>query len=87
MFWDIPTGKADQKLSRDVKEPFMYRPTWLGQSCVGTSKALQVDPAVKFAAVGSEDGYVFVYDMTTGTPPGRKKAATKHSGNVSLLFA
>lgn len=87
VFWDIPTGKCDQKHSKkNAKETMFYRPAWLGQDCLGTSHVLEVDPAQTFVAVGSDDGYVFAYDFITGLPPGRKRPAVKHNGKVYLFF-
>lgn len=86
LFWEIPTGKCDQKTSRDVKEVMFYRPAWLGQDCKGQSTCMEVDPRCSFVAVGSEDGYMFVYGFTTGIPVGKRKPATKHNGKVRICF-
>ncbi|XP_052783963.1 uncharacterized protein LOC128219861 isoform X2 [Mya arenaria] len=81
-FWDIPVGKCDQRQCRETKDPMFYRPTWCGEKCVGWNSVLELDSSKKFIAVGSEDGYMMVYNVATGMPPKKKKPATKHCAKV-----
>ncbi|KAL3876006.1 hypothetical protein ACJMK2_033895 [Sinanodonta woodiana] len=83
VFWDIPTGKCDQKPSKvDRVKGMFYRPDWLGQDCKGTSRAIVQSPNKEFLAVGSEDGYMFLYNTTTGLPLGHMKPSSCHTAEV-----
>lgn len=87
MFWDIVTGKCDQKTvrSKEYKKTangVMYRPEWLGQECEGTTLALEKSNDKEFVALGSEDGYMFIYNTETGLPRSNMKPSTKHSAEV-----
>ncbi|WAQ96293.1 NWD1-like protein [Mya arenaria] len=81
-FWDIPIGKCGQRHCRETKEPMFYRPTWCGEKCEGWNSVLELDSLRSCIAVGSEDGYMMVYNVTTGIPPKKIKPATKHSAKV-----
>lgn len=83
IFWDIPTGKCDQRVTKGDKKGMMYRPDWIGQECKGTSKALTKSKNGKLVAVGSDDGYVFIWSSDTGFPVEKKVPATKHTAPVS----
>ena len=63
----------------------MYRPGWLGQDCEGTTLALEMSQNKKFVALGSEDGYMFIYSAETGIPRGSTKPSTKHTTEVSFF--
>lgn len=84
VFWDIPTGKCDQKLSKGSKDGMFYRPTWLGQSCTGANTVFMQSANQKYLACGSEDGYVFIYNSETGLPAEKRKPSTKHNAEVIL---
>ncbi|KAK3612217.1 hypothetical protein CHS0354_039489 [Potamilus streckersoni] len=86
VFWDIPTGKCDQKPSKvDRAKGMFYRPDWLGQECQGTSRAIVQSPNKEFLAVGSEDGYMFLYNTTTGLPLGHMKPPSCHTVEVMQI--
>ena len=36
----------------------------------------------RFLALGSEDGYLFIYHVDSGYPIGQKAPSTKHSASV-----
>lgn len=52
----------------------------------GTSKAMVVSKDGRFLALGSEDGYLFIFHKESGYPIGQKAPATKHSASVCLLY-
>ena len=82
MFWDIPTNKCDQKPSKVSKDGMFYRPSWLGQECVGANNIFIQSGNEKYLACGSEDGYVFVYNSESGLPVEKKKPSTRHNAEV-----
>ena len=86
MFWDVITGKCDQQIvrSKNLKTAngMMYRPEWVGQECMGTTLAMEKSRNNQFVALGSEDGYMFIYSAETGLPRGTVKPSTKHSAEV-----
>ena len=87
VFWDIVTGKCDQKTVRNKElkktaNGMMYRPEWLGQECEGTTEALEMSPDRQFVAAGSEDGYVFIYGVESGLPRRNVKPSSKHTAEV-----
>ncbi|XP_069125170.1 uncharacterized protein [Argopecten irradians] len=84
LFWDIITGKCDQKVSKVEKKGMMYRPDWLGQDCKGTTLAITQSRNGKYTALGSEDGYLFVYSTDTGLPVQSKVPSSKHTAAVIL---
>lgn len=84
LFWDIPTGKCDQKVAKAEKKGMFYRPDWLGQSCNGTSLAIAQSNNQAYVAVGSEDGYLFVYIAESGLPVQRRVPTSKHTAAVML---
>ncbi|XP_033743447.1 uncharacterized protein LOC117329553 [Pecten maximus] len=84
LHWDIPTGKCDQKVSKVEKKGMMYRPDWLGQACKGTTLAITQSSNGKYTALGSEDGYVFVYNTDSGLPVQNIVPSSKHSATVIL---
>ena len=91
LFWDILTGKCDQKIvkSQNYKTAngMMYRPEWLGQECEGTTLAMEKSPDNNFVTLGSEDGYLFIYNAETGLPPKEVKPSTKHTAEVGYGIA
>ncbi|XP_052687210.1 NACHT domain- and WD repeat-containing protein 1-like isoform X2 [Crassostrea angulata] len=84
VFWDIPTGKCDQKVCKNKNYSMMYRPCWFDEpdAVKGTSKAMEISKNGSLLAVGSEDGYLFIYHTDSGYPAGQKAPATKHSASV-----
>ena len=87
VFWDIVTGKCDQKTvkTKEYKKTangMMYRPEWLGQECEGTTLTLEKSPDGQFVAAGSEDGYMFIYGAESGVPRGNIKPSSKHTAEV-----
>ncbi|XP_052261935.1 uncharacterized protein LOC127865910 isoform X2 [Dreissena polymorpha] len=86
VFWDIPTGKCDQRMCKETKEPMFYLPTWCGgDQCTGQTSVMETDTQRSLLAVGSDDGYVMVYNVATGVPADKKKPATKHTGKVQKI--
>ena len=83
IFWDVPSGMIDKK--KPCRTGMLYRPSWLGEECWGTTLALENAPNRDFIAVGSEDGYLFIYNAETGMPRGEEKPATKHKAEVSMV--
>lgn len=81
-FWDIPTGKSDEKLSKMNRIRMMCRNHWVGENCDGICTCVAHSSNQKYVVVGSEDGYVFIYDFETGLPVKRKCPSTRHSGQV-----
>ena len=86
MFLDIVTGRCDQKT---IKIPtyktaygMMYRPEWLGQECEGTSLTMERSQNNEFVALGSEDGYMFIYSSETGLARRNAKPSTMHTAEV-----
>lgn len=63
----------------------MYRPRWLENpnDVKGGSKAMEMSKDGHFLAVGSEDGYLFIYHTDSGIPVGEKAPTTKHTASVS----
>ncbi|XP_060076678.1 uncharacterized protein LOC132556312 [Ylistrum balloti] len=84
LYWDIPTGKCDQKVCKSEKKGMMYRPDWLGQDCKGTTLAITQSSNGKYTAAGSEDGYLFVYNTDSGIPVQNMAPSTKHTATVIL---
>ncbi|XP_061198397.1 NACHT domain- and WD repeat-containing protein 1-like [Saccostrea echinata] len=84
VFWDIPTGKCDQRVCKNRNYSMMYRPCWFDNpdNCKGTSKAMVRSKDGKFLAMGSEDGYLCIYSIGSGYPIGEKLPSTKHSASV-----
>ncbi|KAJ8318733.1 hypothetical protein KUTeg_003824 [Tegillarca granosa] len=62
VFWDIPTGKCDQRVTKSEKKGMLYRPDWVGQDCKGCSLALvqSNDGRMVILAAGSPDNKWFV---------------------------
>ncbi|XP_045212692.2 uncharacterized protein LOC123563752 [Mercenaria mercenaria] len=85
IFWDIPTGKCDQKPSKVSKDGMFYRPAWLGQDCSGANSIFMQSGHQKYLACGSEDGYVFIYNSESGIPVSRSKPSTRHNAEVQRL--
>ncbi|XP_063446187.1 uncharacterized protein LOC134725872 isoform X2 [Mytilus trossulus] len=85
VFWDIPTGKSDQRVTKGVKLGFMYRADHLGQSCEGTSLAVEQSKDGLYVAIGSEDGYMIVWEANTGFPVGRKEPKKRHTASVVTI--
>lgn len=83
--WDIPTGRCDQSLSKKTRKTTMYRPDWLGQHCVGDNDVVCMSFDNIYTAVGSQDGYVFVYEAESGMPVGMKAPSSKHPSPVSYM--
>ncbi|XP_059176942.1 uncharacterized protein LOC131956487 [Physella acuta] len=83
LFWDIPTGNCDHMMCKSPRQTKMYRPDWLGQECVGSNDVITMSRCRKYVAVGSRDGYLFVYDGETGMPAGMKAPASKHPSPVN----
>lgn len=79
-------GKCDQKVCKNKKYSMMYRPCWFDEpdAVKGTSKAMEISKDSRLLAVGSEDGYLFIYHTDSGYPAGQKVPATKHSASVSF---
>ncbi|XP_048764016.2 NACHT domain- and WD repeat-containing protein 1-like [Ostrea edulis] len=84
VFWDIPTGKCDQRVCKNKDKGMMYRPCWFEDmdGVKGTSKAMVQSKDGHLLALGSEDGYLFIYNVESGYPIGQKAPATKHSASV-----
>ena len=83
-FWDIPTGSFDQKTVKNNKTAGMFsHAAWLDQDCKGISNALAISRKQEFVVVGSEDGYVMIYDAEIGIPRRRVKPSTRHKADVS----
>ncbi|XP_021358901.1 NACHT domain- and WD repeat-containing protein 1-like isoform X2 [Mizuhopecten yessoensis] len=82
LFWDIPTGKCDQKVSKVEKKGMMYRPDWMGQDCKGTTLTITQSVNGKYVALGSEDGYLFVYHTDSGLPVQNMAPSSKHTATV-----
>ncbi|XP_046576157.1 NACHT and WD repeat domain-containing protein 2-like [Haliotis rubra] len=83
VFWDIPTGKCDQQMSKGKKLGMVYRPDWAGESqCKGANTCFVQPPKQQFLAVGSEDGYLIIYGFESGLPVGMKAPPTKHNKAV-----
>ncbi|XP_048248137.1 NACHT domain- and WD repeat-containing protein 1-like isoform X1 [Haliotis rufescens] len=83
IFWDIPTGKCDQQMSKGKKLVMVYRPDWTGDSqCKGANTCFVHPPKQQFLAVGSEDGYLIIYGFESGLPVGMKAPPTKHNKEV-----
>ena len=80
--WDIPSGMVDKK--KPVRTGMLYRPSWLGDECRGITLAMEISHDKEFVAVGSEDGYLFIYSMQSGLPRGEEKPSTKHMAEVRL---
>lgn len=79
-------GKCDQKVCKNKNYSMMYRPCWFDEpdAVKGTSKAMEISKNGSLLAVGSEDGYLFIYHTDSGYPAGQKAPATKHSASVSF---
>ncbi|KAL8575770.1 hypothetical protein ACOMHN_004957 [Nucella lapillus] len=82
VFWDIPTGKCDQRISKSARKTMFYRPDYV-RSAAGANISVAPSPQKNFLAAGSEDGYMFVYEYESGLPVGMKAPATKHQAPVS----
>jgi WD40 repeat protein len=87
VFWDIPTGKCDQRVTKGQKTGFLYRPDHLSKCGPGTSLALEQSKNGMYIAVGSEDGYMVVWEAYTGFMVGRKEPKKRHTASVSLFSA
>ncbi|XP_052083625.1 NACHT domain- and WD repeat-containing protein 1-like [Mytilus californianus] len=85
VFWDIPTGKCDQRVTKGVKLGFMYRRDHLSTSCEGTSLAVEQSENRLYVAIGSEDGYMIVWEADTGFPVGRKEPTKRHTASVVTI--
>ncbi|XP_041365002.1 uncharacterized protein LOC121380241 [Gigantopelta aegis] len=86
IFWDIPTGKCDQWMSKSKKLVMLYRPDWTGgDRCTGVNTCLSQSRDKTFIAVGSEDGYLFIYNSESGLPVGMKAPSTKHPSMVTQV--
>ena len=84
IFWDIPSSKCDQWMSKSKKLVMLYRPDWTGgDKCTGSTVCLAQSRDGTFIAVGSQDGYLFVYNSESGLPVGMKAPSTKHPSMVS----
>ena len=81
IFWDIPTGKCDQRIGKSSRKTMFYRPDWV-KAAAGANVSLAPSPGNQLLAVGSEDGYMFVYEYESGMPVGMKAPATKHDAPV-----
>ena len=86
IFWDIPTGKCDQRMSKSARKTMFYRPDWV-KAAAGANICTAVCPGNHLLAAGSEDGYMFVYENESGMPVGMKAPATKHQAPVSCKHA
>ncbi|XP_076445390.1 NACHT domain- and WD repeat-containing protein 1-like [Babylonia areolata] len=82
IFWDIPTGKCDQRLSKSTRKTMFYRPDWV-KAAAGANICGARSPKGDLQAAGSEDGYMFVYEFESGHPVGMKAPAAKHQAPVS----
>ncbi|KAK7501922.1 hypothetical protein BaRGS_00006674 [Batillaria attramentaria] len=82
IFWDIPTGKCDQRLSKQNRKTMFYRPEWV-KAAAGANISIARSPNNHLIAAGSEDGYMFVYEFESGMPLGLKAPTTKHQAPVS----
>jgi hypothetical protein len=85
IFWDIPTGKCDQRNNRSTRKGMFYRPDWV-KAASGANIAIAKSSSKNLMAVGSEDGYMFVYEHESGMPVCMKGPATKHQAPVSFLL-
>uniref|UniRef100_A0A2C9K456 DUF4062 domain-containing protein n=1 Tax=Biomphalaria glabrata TaxID=6526 RepID=A0A2C9K456_BIOGL len=85
VFWDIPTGNCDQMMCKSPRKTKMYRPDWLGQDCVGSNDIITMSTDRRYVAVGSQDGYVFVYDGESGMPVGMKAPTSRHPSPVNQV--
>jgi len=89
-FWDIPTGKCDERNNKE-KKVGLYRPAFGEEKYEGHATCLEMEPHLKFIAVGAEDGYMMFYEVkagdgpkaVAGLPPNNKKPATKHPTKVN----
>ena len=78
--WDILTGSVDR--GRPCRTGRFYRPEWLHDEYSGITLAMEASPNREFLALGSEDGYMFIYSTETGLPRGGEKPSSKHSAEV-----
>ncbi|KAH9502559.1 hypothetical protein Btru_068995 [Bulinus truncatus] len=85
VFWDIPTGSCDQVMCKSPRKTKMYRPDWLGQDCVGSNDIITMSGNKEFVAVGSQDGYVFVYGGESGMPAKMKAPSSRHPSPVNQV--
>ncbi|KAL5018770.1 hypothetical protein ScPMuIL_004492 [Solemya velum] len=83
--WDIPTGKCDEKLSKLNRIRMMCRNYWVGDNCDGKCTCIAYSSNQKYVVIGSEDGYVFIYDFEAGLPVKRRCPSTRHSSQVSIV--
>ncbi|XP_050392068.1 NACHT and WD repeat domain-containing protein 2 [Patella vulgata] len=84
IYWDLPTGKCDQQMSKGTKHVMIYRPEWTGDGkCKGHNTCFQHAPNKKYTVVGSHDGYVINYNFDSGLPLEMKAPPTNHSTEVS----
>lgn len=85
LFWDIPTGKCHRRIGKTDKKGMFYRPNWLEQSCSGTSLTVAQSNNQAYIALGSEDGYLFIYTTNSGLPVEERAPTSKHTAAVSVI--
>lgn len=85
-FWDIPTGRCDQMITKSGRHGMFYNPSWLGggdnDATAYATTIVQSDDR-NFVVLGSDDGYVTTYRAESGAPVGMKAPITKHHVPVS----
>ena len=92
ILWDVEGGACDQRMSKMARVPMMYRPEWLekaeGKEHGGAAFGMITCMAMPrnnpdFVAVGSEDGWMLIYETLSGLAVKRRKPPTKHKKPVS----
>ncbi|XP_069125172.1 protein qui-1-like [Argopecten irradians] len=86
LFWDIPTGKCDKKISKVERKGMVTRPEWLAQDVNSTPITLVISSNGKHLALGLEEGYVFLFSTETGQPITKKSSCSKHATSVILTL-
>ncbi|XP_033743470.1 uncharacterized protein LOC117329570 [Pecten maximus] len=84
LFWDIPTGRCDKKMSKVERKGMVSRPDWLGQDVNSTPMTLAQSNNGKYLALGLEQGYVFIYSTDSGLPITKESSCSKHTTSVIL---
>ncbi|XP_021358893.1 uncharacterized protein LOC110453957 isoform X1 [Mizuhopecten yessoensis] len=86
LFWDIPTGKCDKKMSKVERKGMMQRPDWLGQDSGSTPLTIAQSSNGKYLALGSDNGYILIYTVDSGLPVTKGSPRSKHTTSVKLTI-